>query len=93
MNNSVAIIKKIERRDSALIYLETEWELYRLLFNGDEWRLSEASWQSHRFGRPVVNRHPRWKLVARLSSLPTLHEGGRVPLMDDKGNFPKLGKA
>lgn len=91
--SSVAIIKKVDRRDSALIYLETEYEVYRLMFNGDEWRLSEASWHSQRFGRPVINRHPRWKLVARLSSIPTLGEGDRIPLMDDMGNFPKLKRS
>jgi len=54
----------------------------------------EASYHSHRQGKPLKRKVqvPRWKLIARLESLPTLREGGRVPLMDDMGNFPKLGR-
>lgn len=76
----------------------TKWSLFRIRsslagYGATGFELLEAVWQKTRQGRPVKNnKYPRWKVVARLESLPTLREGGRVPLIDDNGNFPKLKK-
>jgi hypothetical protein len=93
--NNIATITEVWIPYSNALAFKTKWGLYNIRYARDDngYEMFEASWQSHRNGSPVKNnRYPRWKLVARLASLPTLHEGGRVPLMDDMGNFPKMSK-
>jgi len=96
MNDFVTITEVQDHGN--LKYIRTKFELFKFEFGAidgkDIWRLFEASYHSHRFNRPIVakNQRPRWKRIAIFESLPTLREGGRVPLMADDGSFPKQGR-
>ena len=93
MNNIVTIIKILEI--NGYIYLITKFDRYRICprrAGGHE--MFEAYYQTHRGGKPIKNpiQIARWRFIAYFESLPELREGGRVPLMDDNGNFPKMDK-
>jgi hypothetical protein len=89
---SVVTIKEIETQHGN-IYIKTVWQLFRIspARAGGGFEMFEAGYHSHRQGKPLKRKVqiPRWKLVARLISLPVLHEGGRVPLIKDDGTFEK----
>jgi len=95
MNKSFVTITEVEDFHRSTI-LHTKWSLFRIspaCISGFE--IFEASYHTHRFGRTLKAKvqRPRWKLVARLESLPTLHPGGRVPQIKDDGSFEKLPRA
>ena len=84
-------IIEIQDKGTDLFYFRTSNDfLYKVQYEfDDKWRVSQASYHSHREGRPIQRRiqRPRWKKLGYLSRRPTT---GAVDLLESCAELASL---